>query len=75
LRTINDEKKRKRMVTLKIKMYNIEKCMDIFIIDNENLNYDFLIGLDCNKNFKLIQTEELKIIQCNTQEKKKLALN
>lgn len=75
MRTINDEKKRKRMVTLKIKMYNIEKCMDIFIIDNENLNYDFLIGLDCNKNFKLIQTEELKIIQCNTQEKKKLALN
>jgi len=42
------------MVTLKIKIYNIEKTMDIFVIENENFNYDFLIGLDCIKKFKLI---------------------
>lgn len=65
LKTINGEKKTKGIVTLKIKIYNIEKIMDIFVIDNENFNYDFLIGLDCIKNFKLMQNEELKIIQCN----------
>lgn len=53
------------MVTLKIKIYNIEKIMDIFVIDDGNFNYDFLIGLDCIKKFKLIQNEELKIIQYN----------
>lgn len=63
------------MVTLKIKIYNIEKCMDIFIIDNEHFNYDFLIGLDCIINFKLMQNEKLKIIQYNDQEKKKLTSN
>jgi len=37
--------------------------MNVFVIDNENFNYDFLVGLDCIKNSRLIQTEELKIIQ------------
>lgn len=37
--------------------------MNVFIIDNENFNYDFLIGLDIIENFKLIQTEDLRIIQ------------
>ncbi|GBP39191.1 hypothetical protein EVAR_26977_1 [Eumeta japonica] len=46
--------------------------MDIFVIDNENFHYDFLIGLDCIKNFKLIQNEDLAIIQCNPKEEKKL---
>lgn len=64
LKTINGEKRTKGMVTLKIKIHNIEKIMDIFVIDNENFNYDFLVGLDCIKNFKLMQNEELNIIQC-----------
>lgn len=68
LKTINGEKKTKGMVTLKIKIYNIERNMDIFVVDNENFNYDFLIGLDCIKKFKLIQTEELKIKQCYNSE-------
>lgn len=74
LKTINGEKKTKGMVTLKIKMYNIERIMDIFVIDNENFNYDFLIGLDCIKNFKLMQNEELNIIQCNNSKQKKETL-
>lgn len=49
LKTINGEKKTKGIVTLKIKIYNIEGFMDVFIIDNVNFNYDFLIGLDCIK--------------------------
>ena len=67
LKTINGEKKTKGMVSLKIKILNIEKIMDIYVIDNENFKYDFLIGLDCIKNFKLIQNEELKITQCDNQ--------
>lgn len=63
LKTINGDEKSKGIVTLKIKIYNIEKVMDIFVVDNENFNYDFLIGLDCIKNFKLIQNEDLKITQ------------
>jgi len=65
LRTINGVKKTNGMVTLKIKIYNIEKTMDIFVVENENFNYDFLIGLDCIKKFKLIQNEDLRITQYN----------
>lgn len=68
LRTINGDKKTKGMITLKIKIGNIEKNMDVFVIDKENFNYDFLIGLDCIKNFKLMQDEDLKIIQCKSTE-------
>lgn len=63
LKTINGDKKTKGLVTLKIKIYDIENNMDIFVVDNENFNYDFLIGLDCIKKFKLIQDEDLKITQ------------
>ena len=65
LKTINGEKKTKGVVTLKIKIYNMEKCMDIFVVDKENFNHDFLIGLDCIKEFRLMQNEKLKIIQNN----------
>lgn len=63
LRTINGKKKTKGMITIKIKIYNIENTMDIFVVDNENFNYDFLIGLDCIRKFKLIQNEDLRISQ------------
>lgn len=45
--------------------------MGIFVIDNGNFHYDFLIGLDYIKNFKLMQDEELNIIQCYTEGEKK----
>lgn len=75
LKTINGAKKTKGMVKLKLKIYNIEKNIDVFIIDNEHFNYDFLIGLDCIKKFKLIQNEDLKIIQCNNVEEKQVISN
>lgn len=64
LKTINGVKKTIGMVNLKIKIRDIERTMDIFVIDSENFNYDFLIGLDCIQNFKLTQNEKLNIIQC-----------
>lgn len=53
------------MTTIKIKIFEIEKEVDVFIIDEENFKYDFLIGLDMIKSFKLIQCENLKITQKN----------
>lgn len=63
LKTINGVKKTKGIVTLKIKIYNIEKNIDVFVIDEENFDYDFLIGLDCIEKFRLIQTDKLEIKQ------------
>lgn len=51
------------MVTLKIKIYDFEKNMDIFIIGNKILKYEFLMSSYCIKEFKLIQAENLKIIK------------
>ena len=51
------------MVTLKTKIFYIEKHVDILVIDEENFDYDFLIGLDCIQKFHLIQNENLNITQ------------
>lgn len=63
LKTINGVKKTIGMVALKIKIMDIENNMNIFVIDEENFNYDFLIGLDCIESFHLIQNEKLEILQ------------
>lgn len=63
LRTINGIHKSDGMVTLRVKIFDIEENMDVFIINNENFKHDFLIGLDCIKKFKLIQNEKLEIEQ------------
>lgn len=51
------------MTTLKIKIFELEKDVDVYIIDEENIKYEFLIGLDLIKEFGLIQNENLKITQ------------
>ncbi|CAB3244666.1 unnamed protein product [Arctia plantaginis] len=61
--TINGVKKASGLTNLKIKIFEIEKEVDVYIIDDQNFKYEFLIGLDLIKTFKLIQTEDLKIIQ------------
>ena len=40
LRTINGVKKTDGIITLKIKIFNIERETELFIIDNENFNHD-----------------------------------
>lgn len=67
-------KKTKGLTTLKIKIFDIEKRVDVYIIDKKNFKYDFLIGLDIIKKFKLLQNEDLEITQkksLNLQEKYK----
>lgn len=63
LKTVNGVNKTSGIVKLKIKIMNIEKEVNVCIIDNVNFNYDFLIGLDCIQKFKLIQNDKLEIEQ------------
>lgn len=67
LKTTNEVKKTDGLTNLKIKIFGIEDMMNVFIINSENFNYDFLIGLDCIKKFKLCQNEKLIIEQKNDQ--------
>lgn len=66
LRTINGVYKADGMI--KIKIFNIEKYVNVFLINNENFKYNFLIGLDCIQ--KLIQNENLEIEQKDSEPKK-----
>ena len=63
LKTINGVKKASGLVTLDVNIFNVEKKTDVFVIDQENFDYDFLIGLDCIKKFYLNQNENLEISQ------------
>lgn len=63
LRTINGVSKTNGMVTIKAKIFDIEKETNVFVVDKNNFKYNFLIGLDMIKDFKLIQNEDLKITQ------------
>lgn len=65
LRTINGVKKSSGLTTIKIKIFEIEKTVNVYIIDKEDFKYDFLIGLDMIEKFKLIQNDNLKITQNN----------
>lgn len=63
LKTINGVTKADGLITVKTKIFNIENMMDIFVINSEDFNYNFLIGLDCIKKIKLCQNEKLEIKQ------------
>lgn len=63
LKTINGVKKANGIITLDIAIFDMEKKMNVFVIDKENFDYDFLVGLDCIKGFYLVQNENLEITQ------------
>ena len=44
--TINGVKKTSGLTKLKIKIFEIEENVNVYIIDKPNFRYDFLIGLD-----------------------------
>lgn len=63
LKTINGVKSTIGMITVKVKIIDIEQNINVFVIDQKNFDYDFLIGLDCIEKFGLIQNEKLEITQ------------
>lgn len=62
LKTISGVALTKGLTRIKLKIFNIEKEVDVFIVENENF-HDFLIGLDVIKEFNLRQDENLNISQ------------
>lgn len=52
----------KGLTKIKLRIFNIEKEIDVFIVENEDF-HDFLIGLDTIKEFRLRQNENLIISQ------------
>lgn len=61
--TINGVKTTQGWTTMKIKILDIEKCVNVYIVDGNDFQYDFLIGLDMIKEFYLVQDQNLKITQ------------
>lgn len=60
LRTINGVYKSKELIKIKARILNIEKYIDVFVIDNENFKHDFLIGLDCIRSSNLSKMKTCK---------------
>lgn len=59
LKSVNGVGTTKGLITIKVKIFDIEKEMDVYIIEEE----DFIIGLDMIKLFKLTENEKLEISQ------------
>lgn len=74
LKTISGVTLTKGLTKIKLKIFNIEKEVDVFIVENEDY-HDFLIGLDIIKEFKLRQDENLNISQKQTQREDIIEIN
>lgn len=62
LKTVNGVTQTIGLVTIKVKIFEKEEYIDVFIVARDDFE-DFLIGLDIIKKFKLIQDEKLQISQ------------
>ncbi|GBP25751.1 hypothetical protein EVAR_12231_1 [Eumeta japonica] len=71
MKTVNGVKKTDGLITIKVKIFDLEEEVDVHIVENEedvhiveNEDFDdFIIGLDMIKKFKLTQNEDLQIEQ------------
>ncbi|XP_069363441.1 uncharacterized protein [Maniola hyperantus] len=68
MKTVNGVKKTDGLITIKIKILDLEEEVDVYIIENEDFD-DFIVGLDMIKKFKLTQNEDLRIEQKKTTNK------
>lgn len=62
LKSVNDVNHTNGLVRIKIKIFNIEKEVDIYIVEREDFE-DFIIGLDLIPMFKLRLNESLEVSQ------------
>lgn len=58
------------LITIRIKIFNIEKKVDVYIVEREDFQ-DFILGLDLIPIFKLKLNENLQISQKTEEEIKK----
>ncbi|KAK2578586.1 hypothetical protein KPH14_000920 [Odynerus spinipes] len=69
-RTVGGKKNFTGRLSTKMKIHKIEKTVEVFVVDDENFEYDILLGLDTIKNFCLKQDYDLKIYQKINSENK-----
>jgi len=62
-RTISGVNHGSERAKLKIKIFELENFLDVFVIGSPNFQYDLLLGLDGIKMFRLNQNENLIISQ------------
>jgi len=62
-RTISGVNFTNRRAKIPMKINKIEEILDVYVVKNNNFSYDLLLGLDAIKKFKLIQNENLEILQ------------
>lgn len=66
LKSVNGVGTTKGLITIKAKIFDIEKNINVYIVERENFE-DLIIGLDMIKLFKLRQNEELEVSQKNEE--------
>lgn len=62
-KTISGVQKCFNKIKLPIKIHKIEEEIEAHVIKNDNFSYDVLLGLDAIQKFRLIQDENLNILQ------------
>lgn len=65
IETIAGTSKSEGSILLPVRIFNITKDFPFFIIKSKSFKDDVLLGLDCIKEFKLCQDENLKIKRNN----------
>lgn len=62
-KTISGVQKSHNKINILMRIHNMERNIQAYIIKNDNFSYDILLGLDVIKKFHLIQDEQLRILQ------------
>lgn len=68
-------KKANGIVTIKVKIFDIEEETDLFVVDKDNFQHDILIGLDMISKFRLAQDADLKFKKLNVEDMATKELN
>ena len=63
LRTLSGISFTRNRAKLSLKIHKIEETIDMYAVRNNHFSYDLLLGLDAIKKFKLIQDENLNVLQ------------
>jgi len=62
-RTVSGRKDFSGRLSARMRIHKIEKTVEVFVVEDENFEYDILLGLDTISNFCLKQDYNLKIYQ------------
>jgi len=69
IKTISGISRSEGMITLPVTIFGITRKFTLFIVKSEAFTEDILLGLDCIKEFKLCQDENLRISRSKSVDK------